>query len=129
MNELSDKLDRSINHIDELLSKIVDIKLICIINNRVLLDNNYNLPSIKLSKDKLKENILLEDIYNYLNVNVFINPIPFELYNNYDLRYYKIEINNEDLVNLNNSFSFYDISKVTNQDDLDVLSKLINETK
>lgn len=124
MNELSDKLDKSINHIDELLSKIIDIRFICIINNRILLDNSFNLPSIKLSKDKLKEYIILENIYNYLNVNVSISSISFDLYNNYDLRYYKIEINNEDLVNLNNSFSFYDISKVTNKDDLEVLKKI-----
>lgn len=121
---LSEKLDKSLNHLNGLLEEVIDIKIICLYNDKVLLDSSYNIPSIKLSKDKINNDTLKQYINEYLNVSCILNSIPFEYYNDYKLRYYKIDIDKEELLHLNSNYSFYEVLNISSDKDKSVIAKI-----
>lgn len=121
---LLEKLDKSLNHLNGLLEEVIDIKIICLYNDKVLLDSSYNIPSIKLSKDKINNDTLKQYINEYLNVSCILNSIPFEYYNDYKLRYYKIDIDKEELLHLNSNYSFYEVLNISSDKDKSVIAKI-----
>lgn len=121
---LSEKLDKSLNHLNGLLEEVIDIKIICLYNDKVLLDSSYNIPSIKLSKDNINNDTLKQYINEYLNVSCILNSIPFEYYNDYKLRYYKIDIDKEELLHLNSNYSFYEVLNISSDKDKSVIAKI-----
>ena len=119
---LEEKLIKSTVNIERLLDKDVKIKLVCKINNNILLDSNRCLPCIDLKKEQIGIDMI--NLFNNL-LNISINNIsmlPFEKYNNFDERYYNVEIDEDDIINLNNNFSFYSINNMFNDIEREIIS-------
>ena len=95
-NELEQKLISSNNHIDSVLNSSVNIKFICKINDRYLLNKEtMSLPSIKVAKGLLN--------------------------NNYDERYYIINIDINDLININSKYIYDGLSAITDKREYNIL--------
>lgn len=122
-NELEQKLISSNNHIDSVLNSSVNIKFICKINDRYLLNKEtMSLPSIKVAKGLLNNNYILSLINEELNISVTsIEAIPFSYYNNYDERYYIINIDINDLININSKYIYDGLSAITDKREYNIL--------
>lgn len=122
-NELEQKLISSNNHIDSVLNSSVNIKFICKINDRYLLNKEtMSLPSINISKGLLNNNFIIDLITKELNIPVIsIEAIPFSYYNNYDERYYIINIDINDLTNINSKYIYVELSNITDKREYNIL--------
>lgn len=116
-NELEQKLISSNNHIDSVLNSTVNVKIICKINDKYLLNKETkSLPSINVTKGLLDDNFILELITKELNIPVIsIKAIPFSYYNNYDERYYVIDIDINELININSKYIYSELSNITDK--------------
>lgn len=122
-SELEQKLINSNNHIDSVLNSSVNIKFICKINDRYLLNKEtMSLPSINISKGLLNNNFIIDLITKELNIPVIsIGAIPFSYYNNYDERYYIINIDINDLTNINSKYIYVELSNITDKSEYNIL--------
>lgn len=124
---LEEKINKSNKDIDRLLNEYVNVKIICKINNKVLLDKNtLCLPSIIIRKGSIDNNIVY--MFNEL-LNISINSIsviPFEKYNDYSKRYYSIYLDEEDIFSLNNQYTFETIDNMQNIEEKNIVGDLWN---
>ncbi len=120
-SEIENKLKQSNLEVDNLLNELVNIRLICLYNNKVLVRENI-LPNINLQKSLLASDVIIESVNTALNLILdSINPIPFEYYNDYQKRYYVVNISQEQLLTLSDLYHFSDIESITNGMDKQVL--------
>lgn len=125
--ELAEKLINSNNYLDDILNKEVKVKIICLYNKKILLDSNHQLPQITILKKHLNNEKLLYEISNLLNTNIIsIKPIPFNLYNNYNERYYFINIYLDNILNIKDNFSFNSLSTINSSKDQSIISNLLS---
>ena len=124
---LEEKINKSNKDIDRLLNEYVNVKIICKINNKILLDKNtLCLPSIIIRKGSIDNNIVY--MFNKL-LNISINSIsiiPFEKYNDYSKRYYSIYLDEEDIFSLNNQYTFETIDNMQNIEEKNIVGDLWN---
>ena len=124
---LEEKINKSNKDIEKLLNEYVNVKIICKINNKVLLDKNtLCLPSIIIRKGSIDNNIVY--MFNEL-LNISINSIsviPFEKYNDYSKRYYSIYLDEEDIFSLNNQYTFETIDNMQNIEEKNIVGDLWN---
>lgn len=122
--DLENKLNESNKQIDDILNSTVNIKYICIINDKILLHNNL-LPSVNISKGLINENNIIRLINDMLNINIHsIDKLDFKYYNNYDERYYIINISNDDILSINNDYIFSNIDDISNKNEYEIVYKL-----
>lgn len=120
-SEIENKLKQSNLEVDNILNELVNIRLICLYNNKVLVRENI-LPNINLQKSLLASDVIIESVNTALNLILdSINPIPFEYYNDYQKRYYVVNISQEQLLTLSDLYHFSDIESITNGMDKQVL--------
>lgn len=120
-SEIENKLKQSNLEVDNLLNELVNIRLICLYNNKVLVRENI-LPNINLQKSLLASDVIIESVNTALNLILdSINPIPFEYYNDYQKRYYVVNISQEQLLTLSDLYHFSDIESITDGMDKQVL--------
>lgn len=120
-SEIENKLKQSNLEVDNLLNELVNIRLICLYNNKVLVRENI-LPNINLQKSLLANDVIIESVNTALNLTLdSINPIPFEYYNDYQKRYYVVNINQEQLLTLSDLYHFSDIESINDEIDKQVL--------
>lgn len=126
---LEDKLDFSNDQIDKLLKEPVFVKIIYLINNQILLKKDTNLlPAFTIIKNDLNTDNILKNINNLLNINIDkIDIVPYEYFNNYQERYYIINMSKEDILNINALYSFFSLNNIKSQDEYKVLDKLVNK--
>ncbi len=124
--QLEEKLINSNNHIDSILNGVVNIKIICNVNNRVMMDKDtMTLPSIKVTKRLLNDNTILELIKEKLNISgASINTIPFEYYKNYDERYYLMMIDIDQINSLDSKYIFEELPSFQDSEEHDILLKM-----
>lgn len=124
-NELAQKLINSNNHIDNILNSIVNVKFICKINDRYLMDKDtMSLPSINVTKGLLNNNYILSLINEELNISVTsIKAIPFSYYNNYDERYYIIDADVSQIDTLDSGYIFETVSNIKGINEHDIIIK------
>ena len=104
-SEIENKLKQSNLEVDNLLNELVNIRLICLYNNKVLVRENI-LPNINLQKSLLANDVIIESVNTALNLTLdSINPIPFEYYNDYQKRYYVVNISQEHLLTLSDLYN------------------------
>lgn len=122
---LEEKLINGNNQIDKLLDSEVNVKIVCIINDLVLLDKKTNyLPSFILKKGMLSNNEIIYKIKELLNISINkIKSISFDKYNNYDERYYAISIDKNDILDINELYIFNPINLMGNIDEKKVVSE------
>ena len=122
-SELEQKLISSNNYIDSVLNSSVNVKIICKINDKYLLNKEtMSLPSINVTKGLLDDNFILELITKELNIPVInIKAIPFSYYNNYDERYYVIDIDINELININSKYIYSELSNITDKREYSIL--------
>ena len=120
---LEEKLINGNNQIDKLLDSEVNVKIVCIINDLVLLDKKTNyLPSFILKKGMLSNNEIIYKIKELLNISINkIKSISFDKYNNYDERYYAISIDKNDILDINELYIFNPINLMGNIDEKKVV--------
>lgn len=120
-SEIENKLKQSNLEVDNLLNELVNIRLICLYNNKVLVRENI-LPNINLQKSLLANDVIIESVNTALNLTLdSINPIPFEYYNDYQKRYYVVNISQEQLLTLSDLYHFSDIESINDEIDKQVL--------
>ncbi len=124
--QLEEKLINSNNHIDSILNSVVNIKIICNVNNRFMMDKDtMTLPSIKVTKRLLNDNTILELIKEKLNISgASINTIPFEYYKNYDERYYLMMIDIDQINSLDSKYIFEELPSFQDSEEHDILLKM-----
>lgn len=81
---LEEKLIKSNEKINNLLSEEVEVKIICIINNKILLYNDTMLlPKFIIKKAMLSDDEIISSVNELLNITINkVNSIPFDKYNN-----------------------------------------------
>lgn len=122
--DLENKLNESNKQIDDILNSTVNIKYVCIINDKILLHDNL-LPSVNISKGLINENNIVRLINDMLNINIYsIDKLDFKYYNNYDERYYIINISNDDILSINNDYIFSNIDDISNKNEYEIVLKL-----
>ena len=120
-SEIENKLKQSNIEVDNILNELVNIRLICLYNNKVLVRENI-LPNINLQKSLLANDVIIESVNTALNLTLdSINPIPFEYYNDYQKRYYVVNISQEQLLTLSDLYHFSDIESINDEIDKQVL--------
>ena len=122
---LEEKLINGNNQIDKLLDSEVNVKIVCIINDLVLLDKKTKyLPSFIMKKGMLSNNEIIYKIKELLNISINkIKSISFDKYNNYDERYYAISIDKNDILDINELYIFNPINLMGNIDEKKVVSE------
>lgn len=122
-NELEQKLISSNKHIDSVLNSSVNIKFICKINDRYLFNKEtMSLPSINVIKRLLNNNYILDLIIKELNISVTsIKAIPLSYYNNYNERYYIINVDTSELININPKYIYSDLSNISDKSEYSIL--------
>ena len=122
---LEEKLINGNNQIDKLLDSEVNVKIVCIINDLVLLDKKTKyLPSFIMKKCMLSNNEIIYKIKELLNISINkIKSISFDKYNNYDERYYTIIIDKNNILDINELYIFNPINLMGNIDEKKVVSE------
>lgn len=121
-SEIENKLKQSNLEVDKILNELVNIRFICLYNGKVLV-REKSLPSINLQKSLIVSEVIKESANTSLNLILDnLSSIPFEYYNNYYKRYYVININKNNLLELSNLYHFADIESIDDIDDKHVLS-------
>ena len=121
---LEEKIKECNKNIDELLNTSVEIKVISIVNNKVLLDSNKLLPSFNINKGSITNENILSNINTLLEINITeIKDIPYFIYNDYSKRYYIIKIDMDSILNINSNYSFYNIEDMSSDIERDIISK------
>lgn len=122
---LEEKLINGNNQIDKLLDSEVNVKIVCIINDLVLLDKKTKyLPSFIMKKGMLSNNEIIYKIKELLNISINkIKSISFDKYNNYDERYYTIIIDKNNILDINELYIFNPINLMGNIDEKKVVSE------
>lgn len=120
---LEEKLINGNNQIDKLLDSEVNVKIVCIINDLVLLDKKTKyLPSFIMKKGMLSNNEIIYKIKELLNISINkIKSISFDKYNNYDERYYTIIIDKNNILDINELYIFNPINLMGNIDEKKVV--------
>ena len=123
---LEEKLIKSNEQIDRILNEDVEIKIVCIIDNKILLHNETMLlPKFIIKKSSLLDEEIINNINEILNTEINkVISIPFDIYNNYNERYYLINIDYEELFNINKEYEFYNINDMNNINEKDVIIRL-----
>ena len=120
---LNDKLVESNNELDRILNSPVNIKIICIINDKVLLDTSTKtFPNMIIKKSMINTDSIVEDFNQKLNITInSINCIPFEKYKDFNERYYSISIDENDFYSMNNGFSFESIDSMSDEKEKSII--------
>lgn len=123
---LEEKLIKSNDEIDTLLNEDVEVKIICIINNKILLHNeSMLLPKFRIKKGILSDEEIINNANELLNITINkIDSIQFDKYNNYNERYFSIIVNEKDLLDINNLYSFNSINNMNNINEKEIISRL-----
>ncbi len=122
---LEEKLVKSNEQIDTLLNEDVEVKIVCIIDNKILLHNgNMLLPKFTIKKGMLSDEEIINNVNELLNITINkIDIIPFNKYKNYNERFFSIIVNENDLLNINNLYSFNSINEMNNIYERKVISE------
>ena len=125
--ELTDKINKNNEYINDLLNKTIQVKLICFLKEKILLDKNFYLPFIEIIKKDLTLDLLQQKISHLLNVNITnLKVVPFSIYQNYQERYYYFSLSLEDAMSLDEKYSFYDIDSLKSTNEKNVILNLIS---
>lgn len=126
-DKLEEKLINSNQHIDSILNSIVQVKFICSINNKIMIDKDrMTLPKISINKRMLNNNTILKLITEELNIPVLsIKAIPFEYYKNYDERYYLMMVDIDQITSLDSKYTFEDLEKITDIKECNIINKIL----
>lgn len=122
---LEEKLIKSNEQIDRILNEDVEIKIVCIIDNKILLHNETMLlPKFIIKKGMLSDEEIINNVNELLNITINkIDIIPFDKYKNYNERFFSIIVNENDLLNINNLYSFNSINEMNNIYERKVISE------
>lgn len=122
---LEEKLIKSNEQIDRILNEDVEIKIVCIIDNKILLHNDTMvLPKFTIKKGMLSDEEIINNVNELLNITINkIDIIPFNKYKNYNERFFSIIVNENDLLNINNLYSFNSINEMNNIYERKVISE------
>ena len=122
---LEEKLIKSNEQIDRILNEDVEIKIVCIIDNKILLHNETMLlPKFIIKKGMLSDEEIINNVNELLNITINkIDIIPFDKYKNYNERFFSIIVNENDLLNINNLYSFTSINEMNNIYERKVISE------
>ena len=129
MNDnLEKKLEQGLNTINTLLNENGNIHIICIMNNKILVDGNneiinFDIPKKDINKDKIT--YYLNQITNCSFK--YINEINFNIYNDFNKRYYIYDIDKDELLNINSNYFFTGIENINNSEDLNVIKSMFNK--
>lgn len=124
--ELTDKINKNNEYLNDLLNKTIQVKLICFLKEKILLDKNFYLPFIEIIKKDLTLDLLQQKISHLLNVNITnLKVVPFSIYQNYQERYYYFSLSLEDAMSLDEKYSFYDIDSLKSIDEKNIILNLI----
>ncbi len=125
--ELTDKINKNNEYLNDLLNKTIQVKLICFLKEKILLDKNFYLPFIEIIKKDLTLDLLQQKISHLLNVNITnLKVVPFSIYQNYQERYYYFSLSLEDAMSLDEKYSFYDIDSLKSTNEKNVILNLIS---
>lgn len=125
--ELTDKINKNNEYLNDLLNKTIQVKLICFLKEKILLDKNFYLPFIEIIKKDLTLDLLQQKISHLLNVNITnLKVVPFSIYQNYQERYYYFSLSLEDGMSLDEKYSFYDIDSLKSTNEKNVILNLIS---
>lgn len=124
--ELTDKINKNNEYLNDLLNKTIQVKLICFLKEKILLDKNFYLPFIEIIKKDLTLDLLQQKISHLLNVNITnLKVVPFSIYQNYQERYYYFNFSLDDVMSLDEKYSFYDIDSLKSIDEKNIILNLI----
>lgn len=125
--ELTDKINKNNEYLNDLLNKTIQVKLICFLKEKILVDKNFYLPFIEIIKKDLTLDLLQQKISHLLNVNITnLKVVPFSIYQNYQERYYYFSLSLEDAMSLDEKYSFYDIDSLKSTNEKNVILNLIS---
>lgn len=125
--ELTDKINKNNEYLNDLLNKTIQVKFICFLKEKILLDKNFYLPFIEIIKKDLTLDLLQQRISHLLNVNITnLKVVPFSIYQNYQERYYYFSLSLEDVMSLDEKYSFYDIDSLKSTNEKNVILNLIS---
>lgn len=125
--ELTDKINKNNEYLNDLLNKTIQVKFICFLKEKILLDKNFYLPFIEIIKKDLTLDLLQQKISHLLNVNITnLKVVPFSIYQNYQERYYYFSLSSEDAMSLDEKYSFYDIDSLKSTNEKNVILNLIS---
>lgn len=125
--ELTDKINKNNEYLNDLLNKTIQVKFICFLKEKILLDKNFYLPFIEIIKKDLTLDLLQQKISHLLNVNITnLKVVPFSIYQNYQERYYYFSLSLEDVMSLDEKYSFYDIDSLKSTNEKNVILNLIS---
>lgn len=124
--ELTDKINESNEYLNNLLNKTIQVKFICFLKDKILLDKNLYLPFIEIIKKDSSLDLLQQKISLLLNVNITnLKSVPFSFYQNYQERYYYFNFSLDDVMSLDEKYSFYDIDSLKSIDEKNIILNLI----
>lgn len=124
--ELTDKINESNEYLNNLLNKTIQVKFICFLKDKILLDKNLFLPFIEIIKKDSSLDLLQQKISLLLNVNITnLKVVPFSIYQNYQERYYYFNFSLDDVMSLDEKYSFYDIASLKSIDEKNIILNLI----
>lgn len=124
--ELTDKINESNEYLNNLLNKTIQVKFICFLKDKILLDKNLYLPFIEIIKKDSSLDLLQQKISLLLNVNITnLKVVPFSIYQNYQERYYYFNFSLDDVMSLDEKYSFYDIDSLKSIDEKNIILNLI----
>ena len=124
--ELTDKINESNEYLNNLLNKTIQVKFICFFKDKILLDKNLYLPFIEIIKKDSSLDLLQQKISLLLNVNITnLKSVPFSIYQNYQERYYYFNFSLDDVMSLDEKYSFYDIDSLKSIDEKNIILNLI----
>lgn len=124
--ELTDKINESNEYLNNLLNKTIQVKFICFLKDKILLDKNLFLPFIEIIKKDSSLDLLQQKISLLLNVNITnLKVVPFSIYQNYQERYYYFNFSLDDVMSLDEKYSFYDIDSLKSIDEKNIILNLI----
>lgn len=125
--QLEKKLHESMDMVSKILNEDVVVYFININNGAILINSktseivNFNIKKEQLGKINYK-NILGE----YLNIEVTnVKEVPFEIYNDYSRRYYIIDLNKNNILNLDSSYIYTSVNNIEDSVSLKVIKELL----
>lgn len=124
--ELTDKINESNEYLNNLLNKTIQVKFICFLKDKILLDKNLYLPFIEIIKKDSSLDLLQQKISLLINLNITnLKVVPFSIYQNYQERYYYFNFSLDDVMSLDEKYSFYDIDSLKSIDEKNIILNLI----
>ena len=125
--ELTDKINESNEYLNNLLNKTIQVKFICFLKDKILLDENFYLPFIEIIKKDLALEVVQQKISLLLNVNITnLKVVPFSIYQNYQERYYYFSLSLDEAMSLDEKYSFYEVDFLKSVNEKNVILNLIS---